>query len=210
MIDTTRLNLSYSPHFSFSSVWCCVTPQLPHPAELVEQNVNIVRRPTTNQPGIKVHSLAARVCLTTSGPTTDSLLKLPTRLSLETKVSTQHSMFLKRSCSTVPSRKVLPIEGKPQNGKQSFVATTVQRGKPGTHFELMCVYQMPQFVGLETRDFISFSCVRSSALCLCVFLLPMTHTSRESVSQTCVHIQKGYLQLFCTVGNRQGSDYVWC
>ena len=36
MIDTTRLNLLYSPHFSFSSTWCCSTPQLPHPAELVE------------------------------------------------------------------------------------------------------------------------------------------------------------------------------
>ena len=26
MIDTTRLNLLYSPHFSFSLVWYCVTP----------------------------------------------------------------------------------------------------------------------------------------------------------------------------------------
>ena len=208
MIDTTRLNLLYSPHFSFSSVWCCVTPQLPHPAELVEQNVNIVRRPTHQPTRIKVHSLAARVCLTTTGPTTDSLLKLPTRLSLETKVSTQHSMFLKRSCSTVASRKVLPIEGKSQNGKQLFVATTVRRGKPGTHFQLMCVNQMPRFVGLVPRKCNSFPCVKVSALC--VSLLPMTHTFRESVSQTCVHIQKGYLQLFCTVCNKQGLEYVWC
>ena len=49
--------------------------------------------PPTNQPNIKVHSLVARECLTTTGPTTDSLLKLPTRLSLETKVSTRSPCF---------------------------------------------------------------------------------------------------------------------
>ena len=134
-------SLIFSPFFIFISLVLCYTVAASSSwVGRIECQYCEEAHPPTNQPGIKVHSLVARVCLTTSGPTTDSLLKLHTRLSLETEVSTQQSMFLKRSCSLVASRKVLPIKGKPQNGKQSIVATTVQRGKPGTHFELMCVY----------------------------------------------------------------------
>ena len=142
--------------------------------------------PPTNQPGIKVHSLVARVCLTTSGPTTDSLLKLPTRLSLETKVSTQQSMFLKRSCSTVASRKVLPMEGKSQNGKQSIVATTVQRGKPGSHFELMCVYYID--ASFCWFGFL-FLCAEFCFVFVCITVTNDSYFQRKRVTNMWTHIE---------------------